>query len=364
MSDAGSEGGSILRRLVWRALRVRLFYKILVANGVVVGLAATAGVLLGPGLRLQPEHSLADVAVPLAVAAVALTLLVNGLILRFALEPIRRLERAAARVCGGDLTARVEPSPVADRDITRLTAAFNEALDSAARYRRRLRETAARSTRAEEEERRRVARALHDDVAQRLASLMIRLGAAESRGAGPEEAREVLGEARDELAGAVEVVRRYALGRRPPILDDLGLAAAVESYARATIGEGPPRLELEVEADGCDASPEKELAAYRILQEAIDNVAAHAEADGVVLRLRCGPAGIRAVVEDDGRGFSVHEAIEAGALGLFEMEERAAAVGGSLEIRSAPRGTRVELSLPADAGAAGDRGDGATGVPE
>jgi len=109
-------------------LRVRLFTKILVANSVLVMLAALAGVLAGAHLATGGERRALAVAVPVILAGIALTILVNAIILRLALHPLHQLERAAERVREGELAVRAPRSALADRDLARLAEAFNDAL--------------------------------------------------------------------------------------------------------------------------------------------------------------------------------------------------------------------------------------------
>jgi two-component system sensor histidine kinase UhpB len=337
------------RRWVDAALRVRLFWKILLANAAIVAAAGTAGVLLHPGFAwVQGDHSIIGVAVPLGIAAVALTVLVNALILHLALDPVRRLEETAAAVAGGRIEARVPDSPLADPDLARITRAFNTGLENAELYRQRLRELQARSVREEEEERRRVALVLHDDTAQRLAALLYRLRALEARPPQPSEIEGILVEAGAEVGHALDVLRKYALGRRPLALDDLGLAAAAESYARAVLEGTGMRLDVATDGGAFGVGRDEELALYRVLQEALDNVAVHSGGTSVALAIEAVDGEIHARVEDDGRGFDVEAARARGALGLFEMEERAATAGGRVTVESAPgRGTRVEVRAPA-----------------
>ncbi len=332
------------------ALRLPLFYKIVLANATILVFAVAGGVILSPGLgMIEPGHPISHVAVPLIVAGVAASALVNALIVRLALEPVRSLEETAARVEKGDLNARVPESPLADPDLARLIDAFNEVLDSAAAYRRRLRETATRSQRAEEEERRRVARVLHDDTAQRLAGLLLRMRLIERPHQAADEVRSVLEEARSEVAGALDVVRGYALGRRPPSLDELGLGAAIESYAGDVVSDRDARIRIDLDEARDGLAPEVELALFRIVQEALDNVARHSGAARVEVSLARSGENVMAVVEDDGGGFEPDGLVEDECLGLFEMRERAAAVGGHLEVHSASgEGTRIEVVLPAE----------------
>lgn len=337
----------MIRRGFEAALRLPLFYKIVLANATILVLAVVGAMVLSPGLGfVEPGHSIYQVAIPLVVAGVAACVLANTLIVRLALDPVRTLENAAARVLDGDLNARAPESSLADPDLAHLIAAFNEVLDAAAVYRRRLRETASRSVRAEEEERRRVARELHEATAQRLAALLLRSRAIQPKGEAAERVEALLEEVRREVAEAIEVVRGYALGRRPPSLDELGLAAAIESYAGEVLPDHDVRVTSEPGEDGLD--PDVELTLFRIVQEALDNVARHADARRVEVGIDRRDGRVRASVLDDGRGFEVDAALAGGeCLGLFEMRERAEAVGGRLTVaRADGGGTRVEVDAP------------------
>jgi two-component system, NarL family, sensor histidine kinase UhpB len=341
-SDPGAGPRGAAARALRALLRFPLFYKILVANALIItAVVAIAMVIMHPNLNADGGKLAA-----LLGAGLVLSVGSNALILRLALSPLQRLERTAQQVRGGDLAARVEPSELADREMVRLTSTFNTMLESAEHYRRRLRDNAARALNAQEEERKRIARELHDGTAQTLAALRVRLRIVRSLEDG--EARsQLLERISEDLGEATEELRRIAQGLRPPALDMLGLAAAIESCARS-VGE-TTGLVLDTELQPVDAmlTPEAELALYRIVQEALSNVARHARAATVRVRLtRTGPS-VCAVVEDDGRGFEVAAELTTGGLGLYGMQERAAYVGGSVEIDSAPgRGSRVRATIP------------------
>ena len=336
------------RGVVSWLLRAPLFYKILLANAALVLVGAVVGILgTAEYVRRHPGEPLLDLVGVLAAGGILVTVLVNAAILRLALHPLEALERTAARVQEGDLSARVPPSRLADREMDRLTRTFNGMLESAESNRERLREVAAAALGAAEEERKRIARELHDETAQLLAALLIRIRLV--RGApDPAAVQGLLEDMRTQVGDALEGVRRFARGLRPPALDELGLVPAIESHLRSVRAISEIDVVLEAERVGRALAPEAELAVYRIVQESLSNVLRHSGARRAVVRLERGEGRLVVSVEDDGRGFAVDEVRAAGrGLGLFGMNERAAYLGGTVEVRSEPgRGTRVLAEIP------------------
>lgn len=205
---------------------------------------------------------------------------------------------------------------------------------------------------AQEDERARVARDLHDEIGQALTSVLLALrlveGALSDTSPDVAEARQRVGEVRELAVAALADVRRLAFDLRPTVLDDLGLAVALEGLAQHfTQRHG---IALEVAVDGLADPPRLpapvETVVYRVVQEALTNVARHAQARSVSLVVRRSTARLRAVIEDDGAGFDPARPAPQ-ALGLLGMAERAAAVGGTVEIASRPQaGTTVMLEVP------------------
>lgn len=195
----------------------------------------------------------------------------------------------------------------------------------------------ARLISAQEEERRRIARELHDGTSQDLAGLVVGLEALQRR---PEtvdtsELKKIARSVADEL-------RRVILDLRPRVLDDLGLAAALRWLANER--HDGPRIEVDVPAE-LPIDPPLDTAVFRIVQEAITNVERHAGASRVWLRLGLEDGEIRVVIEDDGQGFDPDRVTN--GLGLLGMQERAEQLGGRLEV--APReggGTLVSVEIP------------------
>jgi two-component system sensor histidine kinase UhpB len=346
---ATRRGATALPRWAQALLRVPLFYKILIANASILIAAVVAGTALTASfVRAAPGSSTLELMGLIIAIGIVITVLVNAVILRVALSPLAHLGETATRVQSGELDARSPYSPVADRGLTQLTWTFNGMLDSLAMYRRRLRAIAARALNAEEAERKRIARELHDETAQTLAAILIQLRLA--RGAADTDARDaMLDGVKQELARALDGIRRFARGLRPPALDELGLVAAIDSHIRMLQDAVGLEITLDAEPIGGLLEPEAELALYRIVQEALSNAVRHARATHAVVTVRRHPGRIAATITDDGRGFSVEETMadtESG-LGLFGMKERAGYIGGRLEIRSVPgHGTTVEIEIP------------------
>ena len=204
---------------------------------------------------------------------------------------------------------------------------------------------------AQEEERKRIARELHDDTGQAITSLMVGLRAASD--ACEPSVRSRFEPLRGIAAQTLESVKRLARELRPALLDDLGLAAALERYVasyRANFGSNADLQMTGFSNDGRLPS-EVELALYRIIQEALTNIAKHAHAKNVSIVVERRPHSAIAVIEDDGRGFDVHAVLdsphEETKLGLHGMRERAELVGGRLQIESTPgTGSSVFVEIP------------------
>jgi len=204
---------------------------------------------------------------------------------------------------------------------------------------------------AQEEERRRIARELHDETGQALTSLLVGLKVL----AGTKDLAQAHHLA-DELKGMVsqtlEAVHDLAVELRPSVLDDLGLVPALQRYVRAYAAHHHLAGDVQtVGLDGLRLPPEVETTLYRIVQEALTNVARHAQASRVSVLLERRGNAVVAIVEDDGQGFDVAAALasesERHRLGLYGMEERATLVGGRLTVESAPgQGTTMFVEVP------------------
>lgn len=210
------------------------------------------------------------------------------------------------------------------------------------------------ATAAQEEERRRIARELHDDALQSLAFLSRRLDALQETRRMPLTARKEIGELHDLADQTMAAIRRTCRNLRPSILDDLGLVPAVRSLSDELRSRSQIEVEVRVEGDLRRLPPDTELLAYRVIQEALNNVERHSQATSAVVSFQFGGETLRMAVEDNGLGFEVEDfarkAAHSGKLGLLGMQERAELMDGELRIESWPqRGTVVSLLLPSGA---------------
>jgi len=326
--------------MIERVLRVPLLAKLAGANLLIV-VAALIGVAI--------ERRLDTAATVVSILGVALgaSLIVNLVLVYVALRPLSDLELAATRLSAGDMEARVPTSVLADRDIARIGTTLNALLDQLTEDRARERRLAAQVISAQDEERARVARELHDSTAQILTAILLQLGAAARESTSePLDAR--IATLRGLAAEALEEVRSMSHTMHPRVLDDLGLAAALEWLARQARAQGP--MQVEVHAGDLDVGIPASVAAalYRVTQEALRNASRHGEATRVDIRLRQDGATAVLEVEDDGTGFDVALAEKRRpGMGLFSMRERVGLVNGRLTVTSEPkRGTRVMAVVP------------------
>jgi signal transduction histidine kinase/YHS domain-containing protein len=203
---------------------------------------------------------------------------------------------------------------------------------------------------AQEAERGRLARELHDEVVQQLIALghgVDRVQRLLERGEGARAAERLQG-MRASITALVSELRTVIGDLRPPALSELGLLPAVELLLQRS-GEGAPEVSLTVQGEERRLAPQSELALFRIIQEAWSNIQRHARASHATVSFAYTPAALVASISDDGRGFGAleHGAAPDGHWGLRGMRERAELTGGSLSVTSEPgRGTRLVVTIP------------------
>lgn len=295
------------------------------------------------------------------------TLGVAWITTRHVVKPTEELTRAAQRMASGDLSSPIvveaedEIAALAESLETmreRLQAAYAEAERTNRELEERVAERTARlgqllrtTITAQEEERYRLARELHDETAQTLAALSIALDRARDSLDGGPPALDCIQEARGIAERLLAETRRLILGLRPALLDDLGLVPAIRWHCENTFDERRVAVSIEAETLAQRLPAHVEVALFRIVQEAVNNAHRHADARHVSIRLVREDGHVRVAVRDDGRGFDVERAFgldgASASVGLLGMQERVAILGGSMEIHSAVgSGTEVAVEVP------------------
>jgi two-component system, NarL family, sensor histidine kinase UhpB len=318
-----------------RRPRSSLFRRLFAAYAAVVGLAVAA--LVFAPVTVSVPIALRELALLLAGFTVML-LAYRALLLR-GLAPLRRLTVLMHRIDPLAPGQRID-TDAPDAEVASLAQAFNEMLD---RLEDERRDSARRALAAQEGERGRIARELHDEIGQQLTGLMLHAETLARRA--PEQLKDELEGLREGAREAAEEVRRIARRLRPEALDTLGLQSALLGLSKAVGDRAGLDVRRSLERD-LPLTAEEELVIYRVAQESLTNVVRHAGAESVDLRLgRTGDGGVELVVRDDGAGIEPGAALSSD--GIRGMRERALLVGARLDVaRESPRGTRVTLRLP------------------
>jgi two-component system sensor histidine kinase UhpB len=311
-----------------------LLWRVFATNAAVL-IAATLVLVVSPATVSFPV-ALTELLVLTIGLGVMLAL--NLVLLRRALGPLTRLARFMRGVDPLRPGARAAVER-ADVEVAELTGAFNEMIE---RLETERRESARAALAAQERERTRIARELHDEVGQALTAVMLQLERS-SRGADG-AAREGLEEAREGLRASLEDVREIARRLRPEALDDLGLASALTALTNDITRRTGVRVQRRLAPD-LPLEPDEELVVYRVAQEALTNVARHSRAVQAWVSLTRNGGRVTLTVRDDGCGFELPG--NEGGAGLRGMRERAVLVGAAFDVESRPgRGTTVRLRLP------------------
>src|ERR671937_274537 len=326
----------VARRRVPLWTGVPLFWRLVLVNLVVVLGGALVGTWLTQRLVLSGSFTPLTHAI-LVLSALVVSAALTMALLRETFRPIRSLRAVIQRFNAGDPAARATLEPFTDPDVAALVIEMNALWDrldaDAATIREKTEQAerlAAQVISAQEEERRRIARELHDEAGQALTMLIVGLERGEQSMPGEHlaAARATVRRLRDLATQTLEEIRNLALDLRPALLDDLGLVAAVRWYARTFAARAG--LPVDVALDGLDESdrlpPDVETAVFQIVQEGITNAVKHARAGRVWVGLHRDEGGLTVRVADDGVGLPPFEAANGdrgGRLGLFGMAERA-----------------------------------------
>jgi two-component system, NarL family, sensor histidine kinase DevS len=241
---------------------------------------------------------------------------------------------------------KLDDDPRFDDDDTRLAESLAARAAIAVDLSERVtRDAMRRVVEAQELERKRLARELHDETGQALTSILLGLKSLE-QAVDSEEGREGVASLQDLVVSTLQDVRRLAVELRPSALDDFGLAPALERLVDTYRQQASVPAHLEIRLGNERLPSEIETTLYRMVQEALTNVAKHAGATSVSILLTRAPAAVRLVIEDDGEGFDPQSARD-GGLGLSGMRERVALLDGRLRIESAPgKGTTLAAEVP------------------
>ncbi|MDT8304728.1 MAG: histidine kinase [Anaerolineae bacterium] len=285
---------------------------------------------------------------PLVLAPLLIVTLIGlGFGVRQIVQPLQALSGRATALAWGDFEAIEEPvGGIAEIQRLQTELAHMAAKIQAAQ--RSMRGYLGAVTAGQEEERRRLARELHDDTIQALIALNQRLQLVQM--AQPETVQ--ITEMQQMVAGLIADLRRTIHALRPIYLEDLGLVPALQMLVQEMQAGAAPVLTFECEGKPSRLEPEVELALYRIAQEALSNVVRHADASAATVRLTFRPETVALMVSDDGTGFTVPESPAELApqahFGLLGIHERAELIGARLMLASQPgRGTRVEVTVVA-----------------
>jgi two-component system, NarL family, sensor histidine kinase UhpB len=316
--------------------RLPFFWRVFLASALVL-VGATALLIAA---RVTITANIALIEAVILLLGLCAALFAEYLLLRRAFAPLERLARRMETV---DLLEPGErlPEPAGDA-IGRVVGSFNDMLD---RLEAERRESGSRALAAQEGERSRIARGLHDEVGQVLTAVLLELDALAP--ALPAERRTELVETKAEVRQALEEVRRIARELRPEMLEELGLMSALAELSSGFSRRTGLQIERDLDASLPPLSEEAELALYRVAQESLTNIARHARARSAVMKLEAGTGSVVLTVRDDGRGFPDGRPPKRQG-GIRGMRERALLVSGDLSVGGAPGGgVLVRFEVPA-----------------
>lgn len=330
--------------------RLSLFQRIVIGNALIIVFGAIGGTLVTRHLASQAKDGW--LILLFSVGGILISLTINFLIVIAALRPLRDLGRLAERLQSGDSFGEAPVLSNPDPYTIRLADTLQSLFIQLEARNRELRALSERAINTQEEQRRAIARSLHDETGQALSMLIIQLDRIDERLSPRErELKQQLAEARALASASLTELRRILSGLRPAILDDLGLASAIRWYARTHLEQAGIITEVKTPPTLPDLLPELATTLFRISQEAVNNIERHAGARSAQIVLTVGEGQMRLLVEDDGKGFDPQraswDAVELQRLGLLGMRERAELLGGQVRIDSAPgKGTRLEVTIP------------------
>jgi signal transduction histidine kinase len=297
------------------------------------------------------QNALRPVAIVLVAGLIAVAAFVS-LGVQAVTDPIQNLVVQTRQVAAGDYDAQVFLSKI--KEIRELGTAFNEMVEQIGKYRAGLRQYVADITQTQEEERKRIARELHDDTVQSLIAIGQRIELIKGILDDPTEARLRLAELRTMVTGTIASVRQFSRDLRPLALEDLGLVAAMQYLVNQLAQSEGIDVHFDYEGTPEGLPTDMEVAIYRILQEALNNVKKHAQATEVHVLAQFTAKQITLIVHDNGLGFDVPGSMadfaSQGSFGVMGLQERAQLFGGNVVVESLPNeGATIRLVIPREA---------------
>lgn len=336
LSRVHASEGSAIRRFVRPLLGVPLVAKLVGANVLIVA-SAIAVQISAFGSHQAELLSL--------LGALAVASAVNVCLVRLALKPIAELEAVGSRVSKGEFTARTVPSPFADAELAHLGRTVNEILDSLAVERQRIQSLGAEVVYAQDAERARVARELHDSIAQTLAAVRLQLSAT---GANADaELRNQIVAASTLVGAALEEVKNVSYSLHPRVAEDLGLETALGALAKQVKERSGIHVYFRFTVDGPSVPKKVSATLFRVAQEALRNIEMHSRAKYATVEVVAKEGLVRIEVADDGCGFDpARVASGAQKTGLSTVKDRISLAGGRMKIDSILNGgTRVVAEI-------------------
>jgi signal transduction histidine kinase len=331
---------------------------------------------------LAPVRLLESRFVIAGLLAVVVVFFLSWGLARSLVKPIGQLKTAAQNISQGDLEQPVPPIGSDEigelgRSFDTMRLALKKSLEDIQEWNRQLEQKIEERTRqlqesyreieqkegvrrqllqkvlmVQEEERKRVARELHDETTQSILALVMRLEAAAALpDAEVGKIRQMLNDIRKLAVGTLDSVHGMIFDLRPSVLDDLGLLSAIRWYAQNRLNQNGVKARVEVTGEEKDLPPQVEIALFRVAQEAITNIAKHAGAHHTLVNVEFKDSSITIEVEDDGRGFDMTQLNprtgDSQGVGLMGMRERVELLGGRFQIESRPgSGTHIIVEVP------------------
>jgi signal transduction histidine kinase len=329
-----------------------IYLRLALGNSIVIIIGAVGGTLLTH--RLTSDAVSLWLIVFFACIGTLLALSVNSWIIYKSMQPFYTLVNIVKRAAGGQTDIPPVPLENSDPDFAQVSSALDAIVSQLEERNRQLRALSKRAITAQEEERMRIARCLHDDTGQSLTSLIISIERLENRL--PEKTADLeqrLAAVRQQASSTLEELRRIIYDLRPAILDDLGLVSAIRWYTKSNLEPQGIQVGLQMPEDDLKLPVELSTNLFRICQEAVSNILRHSKARSAIITLAAKPGTVCLEIKDDGAGFELNtlseKLTEPKKLGLLGIKERVELSGGVFSIESLPQqGTRLKICLPLD----------------